>query len=203
MTRSANSDYDFDTVNGWPGRFGDLANLFDRALTPVCRLSGGLAAVFLCLIAVFVLLQIGARLIGHVVPSADEFAGFCLSASTFLGLAYGFNRGVHIRVTLLRDRLDGPYRVWLDRVAVSVALMVVAYLTYFAWVMVIESFVFGDMTDGLVPLPLWLPQTGMVAGISVLCLVVASTCLQVWTFGHANGASLDAASPIAGAGDDR
>jgi hypothetical protein len=43
----------------------------------------------------------------------------------------------------------------------------------------------------------------MVAGISVLCLVVASTCLQVWTFGHANGASLDAASPIAGAGDDR
>lgn len=60
-----------------------------RILDQIYRAAGVLAAVFLVLIALFVLAQVVlGRRGGQAVPSADEFAGYCLSASSFLALAY-------------------------------------------------------------------------------------------------------------------
>jgi TRAP-type C4-dicarboxylate transport system permease small subunit len=160
--------------------FAGFVSGLEHRVSPVFRLSGVLAAFFLLLILLFVLAQIGARLAGTVVPSADEFAGFSLSASSFLALGYAFRQGVHIRVTILRERISPAYRLQLDRIAIGMAVVLVSYLTYFVWELVIDSFDFGDMTEGLIPLPLWLPQCGMVAGITVLCLAVWVECLRTW-----------------------
>lgn len=166
--------------SGHKSGFAGLVEALEHRISPVFRFSGALAAFFLLLILVFVLAQIGARLAGGVVPSADEFAGFSLSASSFLGLGYAFRRGVHIRVTILRERVSRSWRLRFDRTATSAAFVLVSYLTYFVWELVIESFEFGDMTEGLIPLPLWLPQCGMVAGVTVLCLAVSVECLRTW-----------------------
>ena len=41
--------------------------------------SGVLAVICLVMIGVFTVLQVGARLLGTIVPSADDFAGFCMA----------------------------------------------------------------------------------------------------------------------------
>lgn len=158
-----------------------LAARAGTVLTPVFLASGLLAAGFLALIAVFVLLQIGGRLAGMAVPSADEFAGYCLSASSFLALGYALHKGHHIRVLIVRDRLSAGPAAWLERGVTSLALLISGLLTAETWQMVWQSYVFGDLTEGLVPLPLWLPQSGMAAGTAVLTLAVALKWLKAWS----------------------
>ena len=66
---------------------------------------GKLAAVGLILIGVFVLAQVLGRLTGIPVPGTDDLAGYAMASSSFLGLAHTFNRGAHVRVTLMLDQL--------------------------------------------------------------------------------------------------
>ena len=65
------------------------------------RLCGILAGIFLVLIAVIILAQIGSRELNISLPSTDDLAGFTMAASAFLGLAPTLRSGAHIRVTLL------------------------------------------------------------------------------------------------------
>ena len=74
--------------------------LLTRHLFNFC---GALAALSLLGIAVLILSQIGLRLMGSQIPSADDFAAWGLSASIFLALPATLIRGDHIRVTSLRQ----------------------------------------------------------------------------------------------------
>lgn len=78
-----------------------------RVLDGLYRLCGWLAAFFLVAIAVLILLQVGGRMVGVLIPSADDLAGFAMAASSFLGLAYALRAGGHIRVSLILQRLSG------------------------------------------------------------------------------------------------
>lgn len=131
---------------------------------------GGLAAFFLAAICVLVLAQVVGRLLGIAVPSADEFAGYCLSASTFLALGYALRRGGHIRVTLLLDRLPPGRRRAAEGACVTAGLALSLYITVNTAEMVYYSIAYGDLTQGLVPIPLWIPQSGMMIGVTVLSL---------------------------------
>ena len=66
--------------------------------------AGVLAGIFFVLIAVFVIANVFGRQFGIAVKSADEFAGYCMVASSFLGLAASFRDRILVRVTLLIDR---------------------------------------------------------------------------------------------------
>ena len=66
-----------------------------RLLDRIYFLCGALAAVFLAAIAALILSQIIARALGLFIPAANDFAGFCLAASSFLALAYSCRAGSH------------------------------------------------------------------------------------------------------------
>lgn len=131
---------------------------------------GGLAALFLVGICVLVLAQVVGRLLGVAIPSADEFAGYCLSASSFLALGYALRHNGHIRVTLLLDRLSPGRRRMAEALCVAGGCAVSVYITLNTAEMVYYSVTFGDLTQGLVPIPLWIPQSGMLIGLCVLTL---------------------------------
>lgn len=151
----------------------------ERALDRLFSACGALAAAFLVGICVLVLAQIVARLLGTVLPSADEFAGYCLSASSFLALGYALRHSSHIRVTLILDRLPPVRRRVAEIVCVAIGLGLSLYLTYYVAEMVYFSMTFGDVTQGLVPIPLWIPQTGMLVGIGLLSLAFMVDAVRV------------------------
>ncbi len=150
-----------------------------RALDFAYRTAGVLAGVFLVAIAVIVTAQIVARLFDRMLPSADEFAGFCLAATSFLGLAYAFRAGSHIRVTLFVQRLRGAVARVLLVVALAVATAVTSLFAWHTVLMVGQNFWRGEVTSGLVPLPLWLPQLGMAIGVVLFALAIIEDLVRV------------------------
>ncbi len=141
------------------------------ALELLYRTSGRLAGFFLVAIAVLSLAQIGGRLLGFAAHSFDEFAGYCMAASSFLGLAYALRAGEHIRMTLLLHRTRGIARRGL--------VFLAGFFTWYACDMLWFSFITHDVSQGLVPVPLWIPQTGMALGLVILLVALLDDLVVV------------------------
>ena len=171
------------------------------------RLSGALAAFFLVAIAVVVLLQVGANLIdalikafggepiGLVIPSYAEFAGFFLAASSFLALAYTLRAGGHIRVELLLQRLGSGARRVAEVWCVAAGAAIAAYFTWYASGLVLESIQYGDVSPGIVPVPLWIPQSAMALGLAVLAIALLDELVHVLRGGAPSYAEAAPSSP--------
>ena len=146
--------------------------MLTRALNTIYRAAGVLAGVFLVSICVIVTAQIVARQFEMIIPSADQFAGFCLAATSFLGLAYSFRSGSHIRVTLFVQTLGRTgFRIMLI-VALTIAMGISGLLAWHTIQMVAQNFMRSEVTSGLVSIPLWLPQIGMAVGLTLFAIAI-------------------------------
>ncbi len=158
-------------------------------LRPLYHLGGYLAAACLTLICAMITAQIIGRLIdraavaiggdriGLAIPGLSEISGFLLVGASFLGLAYTFVHGGHIRVTLLIGRLPPAPRAWVEVFCLSVALALCAYLAWNLYWLLDDSITFNETSYGLLRIPLWIPQTAMLAGVLLFCLALIETWL--------------------------
>lgn len=140
--------------------------------TKLYLLSGWLSGACIVLITLLLLAQIIGRLLGYIVPSAQDFAGYALCASTFLGLAYTFREGGHIRVTLMIQRFSPLPRRIQEISVLSLSLILLGYFSYSCVSMVYESYAYGDVSYGYIPVPLWIPQLPLAIGMIALTLAV-------------------------------
>ena len=79
----------------------------NRNLNQLYKFSGYIAAIFLILVAVFILIGISSRIFGFYIRGLAEYSGYCMAASSFFALAYTFVDGGHIRITLFLEKLSG------------------------------------------------------------------------------------------------
>lgn len=150
-----------------------------RILDALYLASGALAGVFLVLIGALVLAQIVARLLGTIVPSADDFARLCMAASSFLGLAYTLRSGGHIRVTLLLDSLPRSARHAAEIGCLAAAVLLTGFFAYYTLDMSWDSFVYKDLTIGLIPIPKWIPQAAMSLGCVLMFVAFVEDLIAV------------------------
>ncbi len=153
--------------------------------------SGWIAALFLVLTGVTVLLQVGCNLLGSalewtlgiqvnlLIPSYAEFAGYFFAAMAFFGLGYAYHTSTHIRVTLLLDRFSDRIRVVFEFWCAAIAAMLSGFFTFHAFALTISSFDFGDLSVGLVPVPLWIPQAAMAFGMLVITIATLDDLLGI------------------------
>lgn len=140
--------------------------------------SGWASATCLILMTLLILAQIVARLLGVLIPSSEDFAGWLLSATIFFGLAYTFNTGGHIRLTILLSKLPAKIRKAFEIFALFMGIGIVAFMAYYTSYTVYESYDFGDVSDTYLPVPLWLVQLPMAVG-SILLLFACVDSLLV------------------------
>lgn len=152
---------------------------FRRALDTLYAASGVLSGIFLVGIAAVIIAQVGGRLIGLTVDST-ETAGFCLAASTFLGLAYTFRRGGHIRVNLAIRHAGPRFRRFVELWCVGFAVVALAYFVYWAVDLVYFSWKFNEISPGLMAIPLWLPRAGMALGAAVFLVALIDEFVAIW-----------------------
>lgn len=139
-------------------------------LDTLYRLSGLAAGFFLVAVAALSLMQVSGRLLGFAAHSFDEFAGYCMAASTFLGLTWTLRCNEHIRMTLLISRAQGGVRRSLEVLCLAAATLVIGYFAWSTADMAWTSFKLDEPSQGLVPIKLWIPQSAMAAGLVVLLL---------------------------------
>lgn len=138
---------------------------------------GILAAIFLVMIAVLILAQVIGRLFGVVVPSADEFAGYCMAASTFLALAYTFRSGGHIRVTMVIHNVPKPVAHLFEIICLTLGALIIGFFAWYTTQMVWDSFKYDDLTQGYLPISLWIPQSALAIGLIVLFIALVE---ELW-----------------------
>ncbi|KRB86995.1 TRAP transporter small permease [Noviherbaspirillum sp. Root189] len=143
------------------------------------RLSGLLSATALVLICVLIMAQVIARNFGSTVRDAEEFAAWAMAAAGFLGLPYALHCGSHIRVEVVMrfipQRLHQPMEVLVS----VIGLLLAAYLAWYCTAFVIESYQFNEVSQGLIAVPLWLPQLPMAIGTILLVVAFGERLVRV------------------------
>lgn len=140
---------------------------------------GALGATFIALIAV---LMIGQSILRefHVNTGAvnDVVAWFC-AAAAFFAMAHAFKHGDFVRVTLVLDTVNAKTRRVLEIASLAIGTVAVTYLAYAACSFTFESWQFNDMAQGLLPIPMWIPQLSFALGSLLLWLAVVDELIIV------------------------
>jgi TRAP-type C4-dicarboxylate transport system permease small subunit len=132
-----------------------------RLLSPVWRLldrvyfaSGVLAAVFMVIILLIIVLQMIARWSSISFQGSTEFAGYAMAATSFFAFAYALNHGAHIRVSILLN-INNFTRKWVDAYAMLIAAVIATYFARYAVKTNFMSEILNDRTQGQDQVPEW------------------------------------------------
>jgi len=157
-----------------------------RGLDLLYKISGGIAAlaiVAICLlvtaqVCLNILARIGGPSVSFTIPSYADFAGYFLATASFMALANTLRAGVHIRVNLVLQHLNTGPRWVMELLTLALAATLVSYATWFAAALMAESWHYGDMSTGIIAIPLWIPQAGMVCGLGLLAVAILDTLVE-------------------------
>ncbi|TCT39065.1 TRAP transporter small permease [Martelella mediterranea] len=147
-------------------------------LTPLYRLAEILAALSMISILLLVGGGIVLRFFGTQFAGSDDLAGYCLVAIFFLALAPTYRRSEHIRVSLLLARLPETLKSKFETVLTLVSMIAVGWATWWLGRLVYDSHRFGDVAQGLLPVPLWIPQLTMVIGMAIFFVALVEDAVR-------------------------
>jgi len=141
--------------------------------------AGYAAGLFLVTIFLLMMIMSAGRQFGLNIPAGDEFAAWAMAATAFLGLAHTFKSGEMIRVGILIDRFTGLTRRLIEIVSGSLGLAFTAYFTWFACKLVYDSYRLNDLANGVLAIPLWIPQLGFAGGLVILTIAFLEEFVRV------------------------
>lgn len=153
-------------------RVAPSPHLLRRALDGLFLAAGGLGALCVALICGLMIWQSIGREMGVSTGAVNDIVAWLCAASGFFTMAHAFKNGDFVRVTLLMEKLQpGPRRA-LELVSLAIAVVAVGYLTWWACAFTYESWRFHELAQGLLPLPIWIPQSSFAIGSLLLWLAV-------------------------------
>ena len=144
----------------------------DNYLRTLYKLSGNVAAIFLILVAVFILTGIASRIFGFYIRGLAEYSGYCMAASSFLALAYTFGEKGHIRITLFLEKSNKSIRRFLELWCLSAATAFSGFLSFYFIKMLIISFNFQERSEGADEILIWIPQVTVALGSTIFFICV-------------------------------
>jgi TRAP-type C4-dicarboxylate transport system permease small subunit len=145
--------------------------------------AGYLAGFFMVALFLLMIGLSGGRPLGINLPAGDDFASWCMAAMAFLALGHTFRSGEMIRVGLLIERLPSRFRRVAEIVVLSIATAVVLFFAWYGVQLTYDSWRFHEMAQGVVPVPLWIPQIGYAVGLVILAVALADELVHVLSGG--------------------
>jgi len=136
------------------------------------KISGYIAAIFLVLVAVFILTGISSRIFGFYIRGLAEYSGYSMGASSFFALAYTFYDKAHIRITLFIEKIESKKRRFAEIWCLSVASFFSGFMAYYFIKMVIISIKFEERSEGGDEILIWIPQSSLAIGSFVFFICV-------------------------------
>lgn len=159
-----------------------MRHFLDRIYLAAAWVSAFTILAIAILVSAQIILNFSTRVLGlplpSTIPSYADFSGFMLAAATFLAMPYTFRSGGHIKVTLLIARLPKKGRLVAEILALGVAIVMTLFAVYFIWVLVAESIHYNDQSNGIIAVPLWIPQLSMGIGMSLLGVAVIDSLIE-------------------------
>jgi TRAP-type C4-dicarboxylate transport system permease small subunit len=155
-----------------------------RALDALYLAAGIAGACAFIGIGVVIAAQVTFRQLSRPLPGADDLTAYLVACSVVLPLAYAFRHGAHIRVDLVIGRLRGSARTAAEALVLILAAAMAGFLTYALADLTADSWEFGDVAQGTVPWPLWLPQAVLAFGAGVFAIALLDDLASVLAGGR-------------------
>ena len=141
-------------------------------LKSIYKISGYIAAVFLILVAIFILTGISSRIFGFYIRGLAEYSGYSMAASSFFALAYTFHEKAHIRITLFLEKFENKKKRFLEIWCLLIGSFFSGFMSYYFIKMVIISIKFEEKSEGADEILIWIPQTSLAIGSFIFFICV-------------------------------
>jgi len=140
-----------------------------RILDRVYLSMGYLCGTMFLLLALFITYQVIARKFNVVMaPGMDLMSGFTMAMASTWAFSYALRTGSHVRIDVLLPFMSPRVRWWADQAALASIVFFVSITAWKTWVMVLKSYEIGAVTNTYPLVPLWVPQTFVAIGFSML-----------------------------------
>jgi TRAP-type C4-dicarboxylate transport system permease small subunit len=150
-----------------------------RFLDRLYDAAGVAAAVAMAAICVIMLAQAAGRSLGVPLPGADDIVAWLCAACAFLALGHTFRNGDLVRVGVFLDHLSGRSRWYAELGALGVTAIFTLYMLWACTRFVYDSYAFKEVAQGLIRVPIWIPQLSLVLGIAIFLLAVLDELITV------------------------
>ena len=151
-----------------------------NSLNKIYKFSGYIAACFLILVAIFILIGISSRIFGFYIRGLAEYSGYCMASASFFALAYTFVEGGHIRITLFLEKLSGHKKWLMETWCLSIASFFSGYLAFYFLKMLIISYKFQERSEGADEILIWIPQTSVALGSIIFFISVLHRLILIF-----------------------
>jgi len=141
--------------------------------------AGVAAASAMAAICVLMLAQAFGRGAGILVRGADDIVAWLCAACAFLALGHTFRNGDLVRVGVFLDRLPERARWYAELAALGVTALFTAYMLWAVTRFVYDSYAFKEVAQGLIRVPIWIPQLSLVIGIAIFFVAVIDELVTV------------------------
>jgi TRAP-type transport system small permease protein len=151
----------------------------DRPLNLLERASLWTSAFCMAGMAILMLAEILLRSVfNSTTEHSDELVGYLLVGVSFLSLALCQNRGAFHRVEMVQMRL-GPRGQTLSALVFNVlSFLYIAITDWYFLQFVMSSYRREAMASTVLATPLWIPETVMVVGATMLLLALAQSIVN-------------------------
>ena len=141
--------------------------------------AGVAAAAAIAAICALMLAQAFGREAGILIRGAEDIVSWLCAACAFLALAHTFRHGDLVRVGVFLDRLPERARWYAE---VTALVLTALFTTYMLWAVtrfVYFSYAFNEVAQGLIRVPIWIPQLSLMIGIAIFWIAVIDELLTV------------------------
>jgi len=101
------------------------------------------------------------------------------AASAFFALGHTFRNGELVRVGLWLDMLGARGRWYAEVFSLGFTALFGAYMVWAVARFVFESWKFNEVAQGLVRIPIWIPQMSLVLGVTIFLIAVLDELVLV------------------------
>jgi TRAP-type C4-dicarboxylate transport system permease small subunit len=150
-----------------------------RFLDRLYYASGAFAALCIAAIFVVMLAQSFGREAGVLIRGADDIVAWLCAASAFFALGHTFRHGELVRVGLWLDMLGARGRWIAELFSLGLTAIFVAYMLWAVSRFVYDSWQFKEVAQGLIPIPIWIPQSSFLLGVVIFFIAVVDELLLV------------------------
>src|SRR5262249_29255119 len=117
--------------------------------------------------------------VGILVRGADDLSGWLTAAAAFFALGHTFRHGELVRMGLVIESLAPGRRWWLELVALTITALFTGWMCWAVAAFVYDSWRFHEVAQGLIRIPIWIPQLTFVLGILIFLVAVLDDLVAV------------------------
>ncbi len=143
-----------------------------KALDRIYLAAAALGATCIALISVLMVAQSLGRQFGFTTGAVNDIVSWLCAAAAFFTMAHAFKHGDFVRVTLVLERVSATARRRLELGSLFIAVVACSYLAFWACRFTFQSWEFNEPAQGLLPIPIWIPQSSFALGAVLLLVAV-------------------------------